>query len=135
MSGEPWYLQRERKAAENLRVHLAKPIDEHNDMDDGVRFDPWEIVPWLYGTYGGDFDRCAIQVLEELRDGEKHRSDLGAEMFREMLCRAGLCDYGTSPRACFPTQQFASMLPELIDKWKAFSMVQWRIDVCADSDE
>lgn len=68
-------------------------------------------------------------MLEELRDSTKVRRDLGAEMFREMLCVIGLCNYGTSPRVCFPEQVLRDRLPELIEKWRAYSLVQWGVDV------
>lgn len=68
---------------------------------------------------------CAIEVLTEIRDREKKRHDLGAEMIREMLCTSGLCDYGTSPRVCFPDRGFEALLPSLIEKWTAFSEAHW----------
>jgi hypothetical protein len=42
-----------------------------------------------------------------------------------MLCNAGLCNYGTSPRACFPDTGFAELLPEFIAKWKDYSKFMW----------
>lgn len=91
---------------------------------DGV-FDPWEIVGNMYGCYSSDFDECAIDVLQELLDGRPIRDDLGARMFREILCNLDLCDYGGSPRACFATPQFRALLPKLIEQWKQFYRVQW----------
>ena len=130
MNKEPYYVKAEREAAEKLSELLSLPIDEDNDMNDDERFDPWKLFP-LYGTYSGDFDKCAIEVLTEIRDRVYKRDDLAAHMFREMLCTADLCDYGTSPRVCFANQKFQELLPELIEKWKAFSLVQWGEDVCA----
>ena len=125
------YLQEsEREAAERVEKELAKRLPEfENDYGEDV-FDPWELFPSLCGSYSGDFDRCAIEVLTEIAEGRKIRDDLGAEMFREMLCTAHLCDYGTSPRVCFAAGKFEELLPKLIQMWKAWSLVQWGEDVC-----
>ena len=121
-----WIRQREDAAAAKVSAALALPIpeDQYEIGSDGT-FDPWNLFPALYGSYCGSFDRCALDVLRELRDGEKRRDDLGAEMFREMLCTSDLCSYGTSPRVCFPNTKFEELLPELIDKWRAYSMRRW----------
>ena len=104
-------------------LSLPLPDDEYSITTDGT-FDPWRVFG-LYGTYSSEFDDMAIDVLEELREGVKRRTDLGAEMFREMLCMADLCEYGTSPRVCFPTREFSAALPDLIDRWRAFYKLQW----------
>jgi hypothetical protein len=119
-----WIAKGHADAAARVEAVLAKPLAEHGQMsvDD---FDPWEIMQLLYGCYDSDFDECAIHVLEELRDGTKRRDDLGAEMLREMLCNLDLCEYGSSPRVCFPTEPFRRVLPSLIEKWKAYAQIKW----------
>ncbi len=126
------YKQAEEKAGDDLRALLALPMPDPEAIGECGRFDPWEIFPALYGTYGGDFDKCAIEVLREIRDKEKRRDDLGAEMFREMLCIANLCEYGASPRVCFATLELSECIDELIKKWVAFSLLHWKQDVCAE---
>jgi len=109
-------------------LSLPLPEDEHSMGVEGY-FDPWEIpgLSAVYGSYDQRFDDAMLEVLVSTRDGEFHNaSDLHHDIFREMLCRAGLCDYGTSPRVCFPTQQFKEVLPTLIDKWRAYSQIAWR---------
>lgn len=119
------HYRRQAEAAAKVAEMISRPVAERIDqIECDVNFDPWDLFP-LYGTYSGDFDECAIDVLEELRSGKKVRRDLGAEMFRELLCHAELCDYGTSPRVCFPTQEFKALLPDFIEKWKAFSAAHW----------
>lgn len=131
MPEELWCQKAEREAVENLQALLALPLpeDEH-DQHNGT-FDPWRLFPCLYGSYSGDFDRCAIEVLTELVERKCVRDDLGAHMFREMLCTAHLCDYGTSPRVCFPTERFRPLVQTLLEKWKAYSLIVWGDDVCA----
>lgn len=117
----------DREAAERLREELEKPLADPNDpQDSDMEFDPWSLFPALYGNYSGEFDHCAIQVLEDLRDSTHNRKDLASQMFREMLCTSRLCDYGTSPRVCFPTTEFEKLLPELIEKWKAYYLGHWQ---------
>lgn len=132
MTDELPVYRRQREAGEALAALMAKPMpateyDIGSCADDGsdLFFAPWSMFPLIYGSYSGEFDQCAIAVLKELRDHTKVRSDLGAEMFREMLCNLDLCSYGTSPRVCFPNSEFEALLPELIAKWEAFSAIQW----------
>lgn len=118
-------LSAEREAAERVSALLSLPVPDYQEMvgSEGT-FDPWLLFP-IYGNYSSEFDECAIDVLGEVLFGEKVRRDLGAEMFREMLCNINLCDYGTSPRVCFPTPQFRRLLPEFLEKWKAYSDLAW----------
>ena len=121
---EPYYMRIEREAAERLEALLARPLSDDNQTIDGDDFDPWDMFP-VYGCYSSDFDACALDVLREMQSKTKVRDDLGAEMFREMLCKVGLCSYGTSPRVCFPTSRFEKLLPALIEKWEAYSAMMW----------
>lgn len=124
---EPGYARVDRLAAEKVRDELAKPLADPDDPQDSDKeFDPWSLFPALYGRYSSEFDHCAIQVLEDVRDGTHNRPDLAAQMFREMLCTSHLCDYGSSPRVCFPTAEFGKVLPELIEKWKAYYLSHWQ---------
>lgn len=115
----------DREAADRLAAELAKP-DDDGMTDSGKYFDPWSLFPDLYGSYSSDFDECAIQVLEGLGEyDDPGRRDLGAEMFREMLCNRHFCDYGSSPRVCFPTGRVREMLPQWIERWKTYYERQW----------
>jgi len=89
-------------------------------------FDPWEALGLPIYGYASAFDQCAIQVLEGFKKPyQDRRSDLSSDMFREMLCAKDFCDYGTSPRGCFPNLNFAELLPLLIDKWKEHYALNW----------
>lgn len=121
----------QREAAERLAIIMAKPVPEHeHNIGDEDYFDPWDVFP-VYGSYDGEFDQMAIMVLEDIQSMSHRRTDLAAYMFREMLCHIDLCDYGTSPSVCFPTQEFKALLPELIAKWRSYSLVNWGEDVTA----
>jgi hypothetical protein len=127
-----WIAQKQREAADKVRVELAKPVSAHEHDIGDEYFDPWELFPSLYGSYSRDFDDMALLVLRNLNlayerrwDDQDHSEGLAHEMFREMLCTADLCDYGTSPRVCFATEEFGSVLPDLIAKWEAYALVHW----------
>lgn len=126
-----WIAQRESDAVAKIRAELEKPMPVGDQFLDIDHFDPWELFPCLYGTYSKAFDDMALVVLRNLQLAADDRWDdrlpeeLAHEMFREILCRSDLCEYGTSPRVCFATQPFRAVLPELIDKWEAFSRVHW----------
>lgn len=125
---ESYYEKKERGAAERLEALLALPrIPDDGEMfSDGECFVPWDLFPALYGTYSKAFDDLAIAVLEDIQNRTFNRTDLASEMFREMLCTAGLCNYGTSPRVCFASGKFAALLPSLLDKWREYSEINWK---------
>ena len=114
---------------------IARPLPvEVLDTSSRRYFDPWEALSLpLYGSYSSSFDQCAIQVLEgfSLPYGIR-RDDLASEMFREMLCVKDLCDYGSSPRACFPIDEFKSILPDLISRWKVYYFARWGVTYVED---
>lgn len=125
-----WIAAAEIEAASKVREILDRPDPDLPDCRSIDHFDPWDIFPSLYGSYDSAFDECAIDVLSEIRDGGRKRTDLAADMIREMLCTADLCDYGSSPRHCWATTAFKALLPELIERWQAYSKQQWEGEGC-----
>lgn len=115
----------DREAAERVQALLAKPdaYDCYTMSDE--EFDPWALFPSFLGSYSAAFDDLAIDVLERIQEPRADGETLAHEMFREMLCTANLCDYGTSPRVCFPTNNFRPLLPELIERWKRYRAMMW----------
>lgn len=120
-----WIREKEEKATLAVRDLVAKPTMSEMDFPLEHEFDPWSLFPCLLGSYSSAFDDLAIDVLTDLRDGTFRREDLAGQMFREMLCTSDLCDYGTSPRVCFPTTPFKAVLPELISKWEDYRRAKW----------
>jgi hypothetical protein len=130
----------QRKAAERLGVILDRPLFDDPQMGDADDFDPWDIFNnTVYGSYSSHFDKLAIACLEGVRDrlsaretAAKHdMPELAVEMLYEMLCCADLCEYGSSPRIPWVTAHAKPMWQPLIDKWKAYSSLQWDADAVA----
>jgi hypothetical protein len=120
-------------AIAELRRQLELPVigrDDPQHWSVEETFDPWEIFPMFYGSYDSEFDDMAIEVLEAVREGNFRDEPLSHRMFREVLCTSDLCDYGTSPRGCFPNwdTRFAEVLPRLIEKWKQYRSAEWGDD-------
>jgi hypothetical protein len=122
---------------DRVRAELAKPVAVEGEpylKGTGELFDPWEIFPSLYGSYSSEFDDMAILVLDNVlngRFGAKDGEGLAHEMFREMLCTAGLCNYGTSPRGCFPhhaVDGIVELLTALLAKWREYRAAEWGDD-------
>lgn len=118
-----YYAKKEAEAVEEVKALLARP-QSFSDFPSSDEFDPWEIFPF-YGSYSSAFDDMALQTLENILDGNRREESLAHEMFREVLCHKNLCDYGTSPRVCFPTSAFKELLPQLIENWKHYYKVAW----------
>lgn len=136
MGEEPHYIKAPREAGERLARLLALPdIPEDDLYDEDEAFNPWSLFPCVYGGYSAAFDEMALDVLRALHLAASDQWDaslamqreetLAHEMFREMLCTADLCTYGTSPRVCFAEGPFRPFLPELIAKWERYYTVRW----------
>lgn len=126
---ELYDIREAREVEEKLEMALAlPPIPEGDDpYSDGECFNPWDLFPSLYGTYSSDFDEMAIAVLIDVEKGTHERTDLAAQMFREMLCTSGICTYGTSPRVCFPeTEKMRDLIAKLVEKWIEYASLKWK---------
>jgi hypothetical protein len=122
-----YYEAQERKAIEAVDALLAKPSIRDDGMySDGECFVPWDLFPCVYGSYSSAFDDMAIEVLTDILDDTFNRDDLASEMFREMLCTTGLCDYGTSPRVCSASTSFKEALPRFIERWREYASIKWK---------
>ena len=124
-----FFAEKEREAAQKVKNLLAKPAVPANGMySDDECFDPWDLFPSVYGSYDGEFDELALDVLSDLHEGRIIARCLASRIFREMLCTANLCTYGTSPRTCFPTEEFTKLLPELIRRWDEYATIKWKLE-------
>lgn len=101
------------------------------------------------GEWGEWGDCCkfddAIAVLRAIRDGAKRDragrkageygnfvtdiakktglSESHVELYQYIFCSAGWCDYGTSPRGCFPDHSID--FDELVRKWETYYRLRW----------
>lgn len=129
------YYQREKEAAARVAELLERPIAAEPMVQSVEDFDPWDLFPCVYGSYSSDFDEAMLDVLTALNLAANDNWDeafamqrkegLAHRIFREMLCNAELCDYGTSPRSCFATTEFSPLLPRLIGRWKEYYAMKW----------
>lgn len=101
----------------------AVPGTAEEDGDSGM-FDPWFDLG-LYGSYSSAFDDLAIAVLTDMRDQTFIEQSLAGEIFRELLCVKDLCEYGTSPRCCWPRGSFRNALPTILQKLEALRAIRW----------
>jgi hypothetical protein len=108
-----------------VKKWLDAPLPEDGTEGGCVedQFDPWEDLG-LLGCYSSEFDDLAIAVLADMRDNDFREGRLAGEMFRELLCVKGLCEYGTSPRCCWPFGAFRDALPAIIQKWEALRAIR-----------
>lgn len=120
-----------RTAIERVKTSLTKP-DISSKSDAGIvdeYFEPWEaLFPHIYGGYSADFGIIAIESLEEVMNCSHlpHVDSLPHKMFKEMLCVQELCEYGTSPRTCFPETEFKEVIVEIIQRFKHYEEIYWR---------
>lgn len=94
-------------------------------------WDPWEALRIGCCSYHSAIDVAAIRVLEGIHSGKyctdiAHENDLDpllVEMLQGIFCSADWCEYGSSPRGCFPTDRENFHL--LIDGWKTYYKITW----------
>ncbi len=116
-----------------IKLDLLKPTRDPDELRDYYdEFTPWDGVLGgvLMGCYSSAFDELALRVLRDLRErkfGGEDR-DLAYEMLQEVLCGLGLCEYGGSPRGSWAVEEFAEILPAVIDKWGEYACLQWGDD-------
>jgi hypothetical protein len=122
----------DRTAIERVKENLARPdISDQNEASVvGEFFDPWEaLFPHLYGGYSNDFGQVAIESLKEVMTVSHlpHFDSLPHKMFKEMLCVQELCEYGVSPRGCFPEREFGEIIEEFIRRFEHYEKVKWNV--------
>ena len=110
----------------------AVEITAPNQEDwDGSYWDPWESLGLRCCSYNAVIDIAAIRVLESVQAGQFGTDIAGidpvlVELLKSIFCSHNWCEYGTSPRGCFPMDREGFHL--LIDGWKAYYGRKWQED-------
>jgi hypothetical protein len=116
----------------------GKPVSEiiqPNAEDEfGEYWDPWEALGLGCCSYNAGIDRQAIGVLREIGSPEfAYCTDIAerlgmtpehVEMFQGIFCSADWCEYGTSPRGCWPIDREG--FPALIAAWEVYCERRWK---------
>lgn len=126
-------------------VDLENPFEPNSEDGDGPYWDPWEVIAIPAGGYSSSVDLDAIYVLRAIRDGvasgksggdyKNYVTDISkrtgmseshVELWQYIFCSANWCDYGTSPRGCFPADGL--QFDALITAWEAYYLRRWKED-------
>jgi len=118
------------------------PFAPNSDDMEGPFWDPWIAMGVQCGGYSAGVDLDAIEVLRAIRDGVAagrsggeygnfvtdiaERTGLSrthVELYQYMFCSVNWCDYGTSPRGCFPEYGFD--FDGLIEAWCKYYVRRW----------
>lgn len=94
-------------------------------------YDPWERLGIGCATYNSTVDEQALAVLKGIRDGlfntdiAKHTgmSREHVELFQYIFCSADWCEYGTSPRGCFPMDY--DEFGKIVENFEKHIEVEW----------
>lgn len=106
-------------------------IEPNAEDENGPYWDPWEAIEIHCGGYNSEVDADAIAVLKAIRNGgyvshiakETGLSEAHVELWQYIFCSADWCDYGTSPRGCFPMPGID--FPALIAAWETYYERSW----------
>lgn len=110
---------------------VAEIIKPNAEDEDGEYWDPWEALGLACLSYNSEIDENAIAVLEGVQ-ARQFNSDIAAatgmtqahvELFQGIFCSADWCEYGTSPRGCWPIDRDG--FPKLIEAWQAYFARHW----------
>lgn len=110
---------------------VADIIAPNAEDENGDYWDPWDALGIGCASYNSGIDQNAINVLCGIRDklfcddiAERYgMSALHVELFQSIFCSADWCEYGTSPRGCFPEDREG--FPALIAAWEAYFKRRW----------
>ena len=101
---------------------------------DGDYWDPWDALGLPCCSYNSEIDEQAIAVLQGIADkmfntdiAEKTgMSPAHVELWQGIFCSRDWCEYGTSPRGCFPNygSEFED-IGRIIASWKAYYQRHW----------
>lgn len=124
-------------------VDLDNLFEPNSEDGDGPYWDPWEVIAIPAGGYNSSVDLDAIYVLRAIRDGvasgksgddyKNYVTDISkrigmseshVELWQYIFCSADWCDYGTSPRGCFPAHGL--QFDALITAWEAYYVRRWK---------
>lgn len=114
----------------------------NSEDESGSYWDPWDAMHIHNGGYSSNVENDAIEILRAIRDGVKDGRDGGqygnyvtdianktglseghVELWQYIFCSAGWCNYGTSPRGCFPDQSID--FDALIEAWAGYYRRKW----------
>lgn len=110
----------------------------NHDLEDwlqkeGGGFDPWESLGISCGSYSSNQDEHGIAVLELIvTERGIYNTDIArrlalspahVELWQYIFCSADLCEYGTSPRGCFPVSDDAAKA--FLENWKQYHKLAW----------
>lgn len=110
---------------ERLERYIASDPRDEADLDQGA--DIWEILGLF--SYNGQLDLDFIYVIESmLKDTDTGYASAIAErkgwppeypeLIKNLLCKCGLAEYGTSPRGAWIDHQYQSIMPKVLERWR-----------------
>lgn len=112
---------------------VAEIIRPNAEDGDGDYWDPWETLGLSCCNYSSEIDQQAIDVLRMIGLPDfTYCTDIAertgmtpahVELFQSIFSSAGWCEYGTSPRGCWPIDRDG--FPALIAAWEAYFERQW----------
>jgi hypothetical protein len=112
---------------------VAEIIQPNSEDENGDFWDPWESLGLRCCSYNSEIDQQAIDVLREIGSPEfayctdiAERTGLSAthvELLQSIFCSADWCEYGTSPRGCWPIDREG--FPKLVEAWEQYFERHW----------
>lgn len=111
--------------------------DDYVDLDHPV----FSRITKSIDPYSAGIDLDIYRVAKEIgRPGFKYMTEIAeatgleenyVELIQTLLCAADWCNYGTSPRGCFPDDD--NVYPQLLEQLKSYIAKKWDVD--ADNGE
>lgn len=110
---------------------IAEILEPNEEDENGPYWDPWSALGIYCATYNSRIDADALAVLVGIHKGLFNEEIAAAhvlpeqyvELLQSIFSSAGWCDYGTSPRGCFPSDPVS--FPKIIDTWREYYRRTW----------
>lgn len=106
-------------------------IKPNSEDENGEYWEPWDALGLQCVSYNSEIDRGAIAVLRGIKgrlycDAIAEKTGMApahVELLQSIFCSANWCEYGTSPRGCWPIDRDYFHL--LIGAWEAYYERKW----------
>lgn len=100
--------------------------------ENGDYWDPWEALGLDCMSYNSEIDTAAINVLKGIASEKRYTTDIASkykidpllvEFLQSIFSGSNWCEYGTSPRGCWPIDRDGFHL--IIEAWEAYYERHW----------
>ena len=114
--------------SDKLKHYVSTPVPDEGGSDYRERNRFMDGILDCFGSYNAAVDEHIILVLEAMLEGKFFSSTIAkeqgwpeeyAELISYIVCKAGIGEYGTSPRGAWVDHKLVDLVRLAIPRWRA----------------